>query len=46
VLLKAGAETDKKDGSGALAINLAPDAKLRSYILKAAEEEGIEVCTA
>jgi len=46
VLLKAGAETDKKDGSGAIAINLAPDAKLRSYILKAAEEEGVEVCTA
>ena len=43
VLLKAGAETDKTDASGALAIDLAPDAKVRSYIEKAAEEEGIEL---
>jgi 26S proteasome non-ATPase regulatory subunit 10 len=43
LLLKAGAEADKKDGSGALAIDLAPDAKIRSYILRAAEEEGIEI---
>lgn len=43
VLLKAGAEIDKRDSSGALAIDLAPDAKVRSYILKAAEEEGIEL---
>lgn len=42
-LLKAGAETDRKDGNGALAINLAPDAKIRSYILRAAEEEGIDL---
>lgn len=28
VLLKAGAETDKKDNTGALAIDLAPDAKV------------------
>lgn len=28
VLLKAGAETDKKDGNGALALDLAPDAKV------------------
>ncbi|KAJ9630647.1 putative ankyrin-repeat protein [Taxawa tesnikishii (nom. ined.)] len=42
VLLKAGAQTDKKDNSGALAIDLAPDAKVRSYILRAAEEEGID----
>ena len=43
VLLKAGADTDKKDGNGALAIDLAPDAKIKSYILRAAEEEGIEM---
>lgn len=44
-LLKAGAESDKKDNNGALAIDLAPDAKIRSYILRAAEQEGIEVVT-
>ncbi|KAK5168316.1 putative ankyrin-repeat protein [Saxophila tyrrhenica] len=43
VLLKAGAETDKRDGSGKLAIELAPDAKIRAYIGRAAEEEGIEM---
>ena len=45
VLLKAGAETDKKDSSGAYAIDLAPDAKVRSYIVRAAEEEGIELAS-
>ncbi|KAI7550990.1 hypothetical protein KC317_g14114, partial [Hortaea werneckii] len=43
VLLKAGAETDKRDGSGMLAIDLAPDAKVRDYIERAAQEEGIEL---
>ena len=43
VLLKAGADADKKDGNGALAIDLAPDAKVRNYILRAAEEEGIDL---
>ncbi|KAF4549518.1 Ankyrin repeat-containing protein 32 [Elsinoe fawcettii] len=43
ILLKAGAELDKKDNSGALPIDLAPDAKVRSYIMRAAEEEGIEL---
>ena len=28
VLMKAGAETDKRDAGGALAIELAPDAKV------------------
>lgn len=42
-LLKAGAEPHKRDSNGALAINLAPDAKVRSYIERAAEEEGIEL---
>ena len=46
VLLKAGADTDKKDSTGAFAIDLAPDPKIRNYILKAAEEEGIEMATA
>ena len=43
VLLKAGADTHKKDSNDALAIDLAPDAKIREYILRAAEEEGIEM---
>ncbi|QIX01555.1 hypothetical protein AMS68_007072 [Peltaster fructicola] len=42
-LLKAGAETHKKDVSGAFAIDLAPDAKIRSYVERAAEEEGINL---
>lgn len=61
VLLKAGAELDKRDRDGKLAIDLAPDAKVKSvvgcdlmrqtltrkqvkqYILRAAEEEGIDL---
>ncbi|KAL2872033.1 ankyrin repeat domain-containing protein [Aspergillus lucknowensis] len=42
-LLKAGAETDKRDGEGKLAIDLAPDVKVRQYILLAAEREGIDL---
>ncbi|KAL4809586.1 ankyrin repeat-containing domain protein [Aspergillus unguis] len=42
-LLKNGAETDKRDVDGKLAIELAPDAKVRDYILQAAEREGIEL---
>jgi len=45
-LLKAGAEIDKRDRSGALAIDLAPDAKIRGFIVKAAEEEGIDLLPA
>jgi len=43
VLLKAGADTDKKDHSGSFAINLAPDARVKDYVLRGAEEEGIEI---
>ena len=43
VLLRAGAEFDKRDAGGKLAIDLAPDAKVRNFIVKAAEEEGIEL---
>ena len=43
--LKAGAATDKRDANGALAIDLAPDAKIRAFILRAAEEDGIDVAT-
>ncbi|KAF2486797.1 ankyrin repeat-containing domain protein [Neohortaea acidophila] len=40
-LLRAGAEADKRDNGGAYAIDLAPDAKVKSYIMRGAEEEGI-----
>lgn len=43
VLLKAGAESDRKNGEGLLAIEMAPDAKVRDYVLQNAELEGIEV---
>lgn len=43
VLLKAGAEPDRKDIDGRLAIETAPDAKVRDYVLKFTEEEGIEM---
>ncbi|KEF55701.1 26S proteasome non-ATPase regulatory subunit 10 [Exophiala aquamarina CBS 119918] len=42
-LLKAGAETDKKDNNGRVAIECAPDSKIRSFILAAAEREGIDL---
>ncbi|KFY89873.1 hypothetical protein V500_05437 [Pseudogymnoascus sp. VKM F-4518 (FW-2643)] len=44
-LLKAGAETDKKDVDGFLAIDLAPDGKVRKFILESIEREGIELTT-
>ncbi|EON61497.1 26S proteasome non-ATPase regulatory subunit 10 [Coniosporium apollinis CBS 100218] len=43
MLLKAGAETDKRDTDGHLAIQLAPDAKIRDFILQSAEREGIDL---
>ncbi|BDD54741.1 hypothetical protein MPDQ_003366 [Monascus purpureus] len=43
LLLKAGAEPDKRDSTGNLAIDLAPDKKVRQYILQTAEKEGIEL---
>ncbi|MCJ1269164.1 hypothetical protein MMC22_009053 [Lobaria immixta] len=43
VLLKAGAESDKRDIDEHLAIDLAPDTKIRKFILQAAEREGIEI---
>jgi 26S proteasome non-ATPase regulatory subunit 10 len=45
LLLKEGAESDKKDIDGRLAISTAPDAKIRKFILSSAEQEGIEVTT-
>jgi 26S proteasome non-ATPase regulatory subunit 10 len=46
VLLRAGADSSKKDSGGNLPISLAPDAKVRNYVLKMAEDEGIDVTTA
>ncbi|CAF9926152.1 MAG: hypothetical protein ALECFALPRED_003371 [Alectoria fallacina] len=43
LLLKAGAETDKKDVDGNLAIDLAPDKKIRHFILQSAEREGVDI---
>ncbi|KAL9063409.1 MAG: hypothetical protein Q9161_009479 [Pseudevernia consocians] len=43
VLLKAGAETDKRDVDGNLAIDLAPDKKVRQFILQSAEREGVDI---
>ncbi|KAL1966465.1 hypothetical protein VTN77DRAFT_4387 [Rasamsonia byssochlamydoides] len=43
LLLKAGAEPDKKDAEGRMAIELAPDSKVRKYIIQTAEREGIEL---
>lgn len=42
-LMKAGTEIDKKDVDGRTAIELAPDARVRLYILQAAEREGIDL---
>ncbi|TDZ19689.1 Ankyrin repeat-containing protein [Colletotrichum orbiculare MAFF 240422] len=39
VLLKAGAEFDKKDADGQVALDLAPDREVRRYIERAAEGE-------
>jgi len=43
VLLKAGAVVDKKDVDGHLAIELAPDIKVRKFIVQSAEREGIDI---
>ncbi|KAL9134861.1 MAG: hypothetical protein Q9175_003951 [Cornicularia normoerica] len=43
VLLRAGAEMDKRDVDGNLAIDLAPDKKIRQFILQSAEREGVDI---
>ncbi|EED24113.1 proteasome regulatory particle subunit (Nas6), putative [Talaromyces stipitatus ATCC 10500] len=43
LLMKAGTDLEKRDADGNLAIDLAPDAKVRKYILQTAEREGIEL---
>jgi 26S proteasome non-ATPase regulatory subunit 10 len=42
-LLKAGADPEKRDSNGNLAIDLAPDSKVRKYIIQTAEREGVEL---
>ncbi|KAJ5946464.1 ankyrin repeat-containing protein C6C3.08 [Penicillium verhagenii] len=43
LLLKSGAEADKRDNDGRLAVDLIPDEKVKQYILQTAEREGIEL---
>lgn len=43
LLLTMGAEFDKEDNNGQIPLDLAPDAKTRSFIMQAAEREGIEL---
>lgn len=43
LLLTRGAEFDKEANDGNLALSLAPDAKTRSFILQAAERDGIDL---
>jgi 26S proteasome non-ATPase regulatory subunit 10 len=43
LLLTAGAEFDKQSSEGKTALELAPDAKTRKFIVQAAEREGIEL---
>jgi len=45
-LLKEGAQSDKRDSEGNLAIQLAPDVKIKTFILQSAEREGIDLTTA
>ncbi|KAI1630983.1 ankyrin repeat-containing domain protein [Biscogniauxia mediterranea] len=42
-LLKAGAESDKRNSDGYLALDLAPDKEVRKYIEREAENEGIDL---
>lgn len=42
-LLMAGAEWDRKDSEGRVALECAPDKKTRVYVVQAAEREGIEL---
>ncbi|KAF2667263.1 putative proteasome regulatory particle subunit [Microthyrium microscopicum] len=45
VFLREGAESGKKDGEERLAIDCAPDVKVRQFVLDSAEREGIDVVT-
>ncbi|KAJ5246796.1 hypothetical protein N7468_001779 [Penicillium chermesinum] len=43
LLLKSGAEADKRDNDGRLAVDLVPDDKVKQYIIQTAEREGIDL---
>lgn len=43
LLLTSGADFDKQDSDGRLALDCAPDAKTRKFIVQAAEREGIDL---
>lgn len=43
LLLTSGAEFDKQDSEGKVALDYAPDAKTRKFIVQAAEREGIDL---
>lgn len=43
LLLKEGADTALKTGEGMGALDLAPDAEVRKFILQGAEREGVEL---
>ncbi|KAI9695619.1 MAG: hypothetical protein M1836_006147 [Candelina mexicana] len=42
-LLRSGVEAGKRDMDGHLAIDLAPDTKVRKFVLESAEREGFEL---
>jgi len=42
-LLKAGAESDKRDKDERLAIQCAPDAKVKRFVEAAAERDGLDL---
>ena len=42
-LLRAGAETGKRDADGRTALDCAPDKKVREFVIRGAEREGIEL---
>jgi len=43
LLLTSGAEFDKQDRDGKVALDYVPDAKTRSFIVQAAEREGVDL---
>jgi 26S proteasome non-ATPase regulatory subunit 10 len=43
LLLTSGAEFDKQDRDGKVALDYAPDAKTRKFIVQAAEREGVDL---
>lgn len=43
LLLTMGAEHDKRDADGHVPLDLAPDGKTRTFIVQAAEREGLEL---